>query len=154
MNFIIDQWKHGLKKMIYICIQLIMKENLLLLKDLLESSRIEFINTWWLQYQNFYIDKLDDIVNKYNSTYHSTIKMKPVDVKSSTYVDPSKEINNKSSRFKISDIVRITKNKNLFAKGHVCNWSEEVSVIKNVKNTVPRTYVIANLKGEETVGTF
>ena len=80
--------------------------------------------------------------------------MKPVDVKSSTYVDPSKEINNKSSRFKISDIVRITKNKNLFAKGHVCNWSEEVSVIKNVKNTVPRTYVIANLKGEETVGTF
>ena len=43
--------------------------------------------------KNVYIDKLDDIVNKYNNTYHSTIKMKPVDVKSSTYIDSSKEIN-------------------------------------------------------------
>ena len=51
-----------------------------------------------------YISKLDDIVTKYNNTYHSTIKMKPVDVKSSTYIDSSKEINNKDPKFKIYDV--------------------------------------------------
>ena len=71
--------------------------------------------------KNVYIDKLDDIVNKYNNTYHSTIKMKPVDVKSSTYIDSSKEINNKDPKFKIGDIVRISKYKNIFAKGYVPN---------------------------------
>ena len=54
--------------------------------------------------KNVYIDKLDDIVNKYNNTYHSTIKMKPVDVKLNTYIDSSKEINDKNSKFKIGDI--------------------------------------------------
>ena len=63
-----------------------------------------------------YIDKLDDIVNKYNNTYHSTIKMKPIDVKSNTYIDSSKEINNKEPKFKIGDIVRISKYKYIFAK--------------------------------------
>ena len=86
--------------------------------------------------KNVYIDKLDDIVNKYNNTYHSTIKMKPVDVKSNTYIDSSKEINNKDPKFKIGDIVRISKYKNIFAKGYVPNWSEEFFVIKKVKNTV------------------
>ena len=57
--------------------------------------------------KNVYIDKLDGIVNKCNNTYHSTIKMKPVDVKSITYVDSSKEINIKDPKFKIDDIVRI-----------------------------------------------
>ena len=57
--------------------------------------------------KNVYIDKLDDIVNRYNNTYHSTIKMKPVDVKSNTYIESSKEINNKNSKFKISDTVKI-----------------------------------------------
>ena len=51
--------------------------------------------------KNLYIHKLDDIVNKYNNTYHSTIKMKPVDVKSNTYIDSSKEINDKNPKFKI-----------------------------------------------------
>ena len=59
--------------------------------------------------KNMYIDKLDDIVNKYNNTYHSTIKMKPVDVKSSTYIDSSQKINDKDPKFKIGDIVRISK---------------------------------------------
>ena len=68
--------------------------------------------------KNVYIDKLDDIVNKYNNTYHSTIKMKPVDVKSNTYIDSSKEINNKDPKFKIGDIVRISKYKNIFARLH------------------------------------
>ena len=59
--------------------------------------------------KNVYIDKLDDIVNKYNNKYHKTIKMKPVDVKSSTCIDSSKEINDKDPRFKAGDIVRISK---------------------------------------------
>ena len=63
-----------------------------------------------------YIGKLDDIANKYNNTYHITIKMKPVDVKSSTYMDYSKENNEKEPKFKIDDIVRIPKYKNIFAK--------------------------------------
>ena len=80
--------------------------------------------------KNVYIDKLDDKVNKYNETYHDTIKMKPVDVKPSTYIDSSKEINYQDPKFKIGDIVRISKYKNIFTKSFVLNWSEEVFVIK------------------------
>ena len=69
--------------------------------------------------KNVYIDKLDDIVNKYNNTYHSTIKMKPVDVKSNTYIDSSKEINDEDPKCKISDIVKISKYKSIFARGYV-----------------------------------
>ena len=63
--------------------------------------------------------------------------MKPVGVKSNTYIDPSKEINNKNPKFKIGDNVRITKCKKIFAKGYNPNWSEEVFVIEKVKNAVP-----------------
>ena len=87
--------------------------------------------------KSMYIDKLGDIVNKFNNTYHSTIKMKPVDVKSSTYINSSKEINNKDPKFRIGDIVRISKYKNIFAKGYTPSWSKEVFVIKKVKNNVP-----------------
>ena len=80
--------------------------------------------------KNVYIHKLDDIVNKYNNTYHSTIKMKPVDVKSSTNIESSKEINYQDPKFKVGDIVRISKYKNIYAKGYVPNWSEEVFGIK------------------------
>ena len=80
--------------------------------------------------------------------------MRPINVKSSSYVDTSKEINEKDPKFKIGHIVRISKYKNIFAKGYVPNWSEEVFVIKKVKNTVPWTNVITDLKGEEIVGTF
>ena len=62
-----------------------------------------------------YIEKTDDIVNKCNNTYDSTIEMKPVDVKSNTYVNFSKKINNKDPQFKIADIVGISKYKNIFA---------------------------------------
>ena len=87
-------------------------------------------------------------------TYHSTIKMKPVDVKSSAYIDSSKEITNKDPKFKIGDNVRISTYKNVFAKDCVPNWSEDVFVIKKVKSTVPWTYVINDLKGEEIVGSW
>ena len=101
-----------------------------------------------------YIDKVDDIVNEYSNTYHRTIKMKPVDVKWSTYIDSSKEINNKDPKFKIGDIVRISSYKNIFTKGYTPNWSEEVFVIKKVKNTAPWKNAINDLNGDNIVGTF
>ena len=104
--------------------------------------------------RNVYIDKLDDIIDEYNNTYHTTIKMKPIDVKDNTYINTSKEINNKDPKFKVGDYVRISKYKNIFAKGYMPNWSEEVFVIKKVKNTVPWTYVINDLNDEEIIGTF
>ena len=104
--------------------------------------------------KNVYINKLDDIVNEYNNTYHTTIKMKPIDVKDNSYINADKEINNKNPKFKFGDRVRISKYKNIFAKGYTPNWSEEVFVIKKVKNTVPWTYVIIDLNGEEIIGTF
>ena len=97
-----------------------------------------------------YIDKLDDIVNEYNCTYHRTIKMKPVDVKDNTYIDSEKEVNNKDPKFKIGDHVTISKYKNIFAKGCTPNWPEEVFVISKIKSTVPWTYVI----NEEIIGRF
>ena len=101
-----------------------------------------------------YIDKLDDTINEFINTYHGTINMKPVDVKDNVYIDFKNEVNDKDPNFKVVDYVRISKYKNIFAKGYTPNWSEEVSVIKKVKNTVPWTYVISDLNGEEIIGTF
>ena len=98
--------------------------------------------------RNVYIDKLDGIVNKYNNTYHSTIKMKHVDVKSVTYIDFNKENNKEDLNFEVGDHVRILKYKNIFGKVCISNWSEEV------KNTVLCIYVISNLNGEEIVRMF
>ena len=86
-----------------------------------------------------YIDKLSDIVNEYNNKYHRNIKMKPVNITSSAYIDfiaKKKKIKNKDTKFKVGDDVRISKYKSIFAKGYTSNLSEEVFVIKKVKNTV------------------
>ena len=104
--------------------------------------------------KNVYTDKLDDIVRKYNSTYHTSIKMSPVDVKDNTYINFKKEVNDKDPKFKVGDPVRISKYKNIFAKGYMLNWSEEIFIIKKIKNTVPWTYIINDLNGEEIIGTF
>ena len=104
--------------------------------------------------KNVYFDELDDIVNKYHNTVHRAIKMKPVEVKDNTYVDSKKEVNDKDPKFKVGDHVRISKYKNIFAKGYTPNWSEEVFVISKIKHTVPWTYVINNLNGEEIIRTF
>ena len=104
--------------------------------------------------KNVYIDKLDDIVDEYNNTYDRTIKVKPVDVKGNTYIDFGKEVDDKDRKFKVGDHVRLSEYKNLFAKGYIPNWSEEVFVIKEDKNTVQWTYVINDLNGEEIIGTF
>ena len=104
--------------------------------------------------KNMYIDELDNIVSEYNNTYHKTIKMKPVDVKDNTYVDSKEEVNDKDPKFKVGDHVRISKYKNIFAKGYTPNWSEEVFVVSKIKNTVPWIYVNNDINGEEIIGTF
>ena len=80
--------------------------------------------------------------------------MKPIDVKDNTYIDFEKEVNNKDPKFKVGDYVRISKYKNVFAKGYMPNWSEEVFISSKIKNTVPQTYVINDLNGGEITGTF
>ena len=105
--------------------------------------------------KNVYFDVLDDIVNKYNNTIHRTIKMKPIQVTDDYYAkDPSLKPNKKDLKFEVGDNVRISKHKNFFAKGYIPNWSEEVFVINKIKNTVPWTYAISDLNGEETTGSF
>ena len=80
--------------------------------------------------------------------------MKPVDVKDNTYINFKKEVNYKDPEFKVGDHVRISKHKSIFAKGYTPNWSEKTFVIKKAKNTVPWTYIINELNGEEIAGTF
>ena len=105
--------------------------------------------------KNVYIDKLrDSCVKKYNNTYHRTIKMKSVYVKSKTYINFNKEQNYKDPKFKVGDYMRIPKYKNISAKIYVLNWSKEFFGIKIVKNIVPWTYVLEDLNGEETIRSF
>ena len=83
--------------------------------------------------KNVYIDQLDDIVKEYNNAYHTSIKMKPVDVKDNLYFDFKKEINNKDPKFKVGDHVRISTYKNIFSKGYMPNWSEKYSLLRKLK---------------------
>ena len=103
--------------------------------------------------KNVYYDVLDDLVNEYNNTKHNTIKMKPIDVGDNkrVYID---EHNKKDSRFKVGDRVRISKFKNIFAKGYTPNWSTEIFIINKINDTVPYTYNLKELNGEEIVGSF
>ena len=104
--------------------------------------------------KNVYIDKLDHIVNEYNNRYHRTSKMKLVDVTENTYIDSTELHSNKDPKFKVGGLVRISRCKNIFAKGYTPNWSEEVFVNKKVKDTVPWTYVINDLNDNEIIGRF
>ena len=103
---------------------------------------------------NVYIDKLDDSINKYNNTYHSTIKMRPVDVTSNTYISSSTKIIDKDPKFKIGDIVRIPKYRNIFANDYIPNWSQEVFMIKNVKNTARGYILLVTLKAKKFLESF
>ena len=96
--------------------------------------------------KNVYFDKLDNIGDEYNNTYHSLIKILILTLKLKVMI--------KILSFEVGDHVRLSKNKNIFAKGCTPNWSEEVFMIKNIKNTVPLTYLIKDLTSEEIVGTF
>ena len=102
--------------------------------------------------KNVYFDVLNDIVNKYNNTIHRTIKMKPIDVTDDSFTEYNKEFNKKAPKFKVGDHVRISKYKNIFDKGYVPNWSEEVFIVNKIKNTVPWTSTISDLNGEQIIG--
>ena len=105
--------------------------------------------------KNVYYDVLDDIVNEYNNTKHNIIKMKLIDVKKRVYkrvyID---EHNEKDSRFKVGDRVRIYKFKNIFAKVYTPNWSKEIFIVDKINDTVPYTYNLKDLNGEEIIGRF
>ena len=103
--------------------------------------------------KNVYYNVLDDVVNKYNNTKHSTIKMKPIDARDNERVYIN-EYNEKDSRFKVGDRVRISKFKNIFAKGYTPNWSKEIFIVDKINDTVPYTYNIKDLNGEKIIGSF
>ena len=106
--------------------------------------------------KNVYIDKLGDIFNKYNNTYHKTIKINPVDLKSKTQVKSSKGIDDKDPEFKIGDIVRIkiSRYKNIFAKGYVANWSEEVLLLQKLKILLRGRMLLVILKVKKVMERF
>ena len=81
--------------------------------------------------KNVYFDVLDDTVNKYNKTYHKTIQMKPIDVKSDSYAEYNVDSSDKDPKFQIGDNVRISKYKNIFVKGYAPNWSEKFCYTEN-----------------------
>ena len=104
--------------------------------------------------RNVYWEVLDDVVAKYNDAISRSIGMKPKNVtqaKKSVYVEES---NKKSARFSVGDCARISKFKNIFAKGRTPNWSKEIFVVNKIKNTVPWTYELKDLNGEDIIGSF
>ena len=101
-----------------------------------------------------YFDVLDDIVNKYTNTVHKSIKMKPIDDADDSYAEYNEDFNKTDPKFKVGGNVRISKYKNILAKGYTPNQSEEIFVISKVKNTVSWTYVINDLNGEVITGSF
>ena len=104
--------------------------------------------------KNVYFDVLDDIVNKYNNTVHRRIKMKLIDVTSNSYAEYNEDSNVTKPKFKVGGHVRISKYKNIFAKGYTQNWSKEIFTISKIKDTFPWTYVISDLNGELITGSF
>ena len=104
--------------------------------------------------KNVYFDVLDNIANKYNNTVDRTIKMKPMDVTSDSYAKYNEACNVTKPKFKVDDLVWISKYKNIFAKRYTQNWSEEVFIVSKIKDTVPWTYVISELNGGKIAGSF
>ena len=94
--------------------------------------------------KNVYFVVLDDIVNKYNNTVQRTIKEKPIDVISDSYAEYNQDSNEKDPKYKVGDDVKISKYKNIFAKGYTQNWSEKVFVVSKIKDAIPWTYVISD----------
>ena len=108
---------------------------------------------------NQWIDFLDNVMKKYNNTVHGTIGMKPANVNQKNKHLVLERLTAsktpiKKPKFSVGDMVRISKNKTLFDKGYVGNWTEELFKITKVKNTVPRVYMLEDLLGEKIRGTF
>ena len=104
--------------------------------------------------KSVYLNVLDDIVNKYKNADHKTIKIKPIDVTSDSYAKYDKDSYVTKLKLKFGDNVRISKYRNIFAKGYTENWSEEVFVVSKIKSAVPWAYVISDLNGEPIAGSF
>ena len=109
--------------------------------------------------KNVYFDILNDAVDEYNNKYHKTIKMKPIVVGDDSFAEYNRIVfneksNEKDPKFKVGNHVRISKFKNVFAKGYTPSWGEEIFIIKKIENTVHWTFVISDLNGEEIVGSF
>ena len=107
--------------------------------------------------RNVYFNVLDDIdatIDGYNNSCHTTIKRKPIDVKSDSYTEYNEESNENNPKFKVGDHVKISKYRSIFAKEYIPNCSEEVFVIGKTKNTAPWTYFINDLNGGEIISTF
>ena len=109
-----------------------------------------------------YIDVLPDLVEDYNNTVHSSIKMTPVEASKkkneltvwrNLYPDIYK-INNITPKFSVGDEVRISKKKKDFEKGYTARWTKEIFTIKEIRDTNPITYKLTDLEGEEIKGTF
>ena len=151
----IDQWNHGCKIIIVSMYSIHNK-----VKSVIAERFIRFLKKKKYKYmssisKNVYVNKLDDRVNKYNIAYHRTIKMKSADVKWSKYIG----FNIKRIQWKVLNLmlVKMLEYQNIkifLKKGHIPNWSGEIVVIKKVKNTVPWTYVISDVNGEEIAWTF
>ena len=104
--------------------------------------------------KNGYYNVLDDVVNKYNNTKHSTIEMKPIDVGDNNKRVYINEHNEKDSKFKVGDRVRISRYQNIFAKGYAPNWSREIFIVDKINDIVPYTYNLKDLNDEEIIGSF
>ena len=95
------------------------------------------------------------VYDEYNNTYHNTIKMKLIDVKSDSHAEYIVDSNEKYPKLKVADHVRISKYKNIFVKVYAPNWSEENLELKWTYVVAgPWIYVISDLNGEEIIGTF
>ena len=104
--------------------------------------------------KNVCVDKLDDKVNQYNNKYHRKIEINPVDVKSNTYINSVKKINNKDPKFKIGDIARISKFKKILQKAMFQISLKKLLLLQKLKILFPGHMLIRDLKGEEIVGTL
>ena len=113
-----------------------MKGNLLLVKDILDTLKNKIYKHVNSVSNNVYTNKLDNRVQKFSHSYQSTFKMKPFDVNPGTYTDFDKKNNKEDPKFEVGDHVRISKYKNVFAKGYFPDWFVEGFVITKVKNTV------------------
>ena len=116
-----------------------------------EKNPIDVTSDSYAEYNK---DSNEDDIVKYNDTVHRTIKMKPIDVTSDSYAEYNEDSNEKDPKFKAGDRVRISKYKNIFAKGYIQNWSKEVFIISKIKNTVPWTYVISDLNSQPIARSF
>ena len=99
--------------------------------------------------KNVYFDVLNNVVDKYNNTYHRTIKMNPIDVRDDSFAKYNEE-----SKFKLGDHPRNSKYQNIFAKGYTPNWSEEIFIVKKKQKTVPWAYIISDLNNKEVMRSF